>query len=302
MSDMHDLDELARRQFGLISRAQALKVLSVDGIRWRLERGEWEHLRKGVYRFRAVPSTWSQFAMGVVLAAGEQSALSHQTAAFLYKLDGFTREAPTILDVTSSDRQLTAASVRFHRSRCGELPVKTVSGLTVTSLSRTLVDLATVIRPDQLDIALDSARRSNPLLPDELKACLKLRDTRPRVLHLKQLLASRLSPLDSPKEVDMLKLIRERGLPEPIAGFSVYDLKKFIMKIDFAWPDRLVALHFDSYRYHHHRVRFERDARQRTQLAGAKWQSVIVTDRSLESHDWSNALKRLLSQPSIAHR
>lgn len=66
------------------------------------------------------------------------------------------------------------------------------------------------------------------------------------------------------------------------------------MKADAAWVEQLVALHMDSYHYHHHRERFERDARQRNALASLKWTNVVVTKRSLADRGWSDTLKRLL--------
>ena len=297
MSDMHGLDELGRKQFGLVSRAQAEdKKVSVGGIRWRLAQGEWEPFRRGVYRFRATPNTWSQHAMGALLMAGEPSALSHQTAAFLFGLDGFTKTSPIVFDVTiPAGRHLKATGIRFHRSRVKKIPVELVRGLTTTSLARTLVDLSAVLGPRELENALDSARRLRKPLADELAVYFAtLKETRPSLLLLKKLLAIRQSPMDSVKEVELMHVIAQRGLPPPRPGYSVYDRGRFIIKVDGAWVDQKVAVHFDSYRWHSQRERFERDARQRSVLAGLHWQNVIVTDRSLASHEWSDALKRLL--------
>ncbi len=305
MSDMNGLDELGRTQFGLISRAQAeKKKVSAGGIRWRLAQGEWEPFRRGVYRFRATTNTWSQHAMGALLFAGEPSALSHQTAAFLFKLDGFTKKPPVVFDVTVPARKyLKATGIRFHRIRT-DIPIESVRGLRTTSMAKTLVDLSAVVGLKQLEFALDSARRLRASLAEELEAYFEtLRETRPPVALLKQLLASRKGPMDSLKEVELLQVIAQRGLPPPTPGYSVYDGRRFIMKVDGAWVDRKVAVHFDSYRWHHQRERFERDARQRSVLAGLHWQNIIVTDRSLHSHDWSDALKRLLlPELSPAHR
>ena len=176
------------------------------------------------------------------------------------------------------------------------VPTETVSGLITTSLPRTLVDLASILKPERLEIALDSARRSKPMLPEELAQYLETLGNRRRPVNvLKELLAARTSPLDSAKEVELSQEIVKRGLPPPIAGYSVYVNRRYIAKVDFAWVDALIALHFDSYRYHHHRKNFERDAQQRARLAAAGWTNIIVTSRSLSSLDWSDAVKRHLN-------
>ncbi len=291
-----DFRDLAREQFGLVSRAQVLaRDLSTDWLQWKLEKAEWERFLRGVYRVRGSTITWSQKAMGALLLAGEGSALSHGTAAFLHGLDGFTKKRPAIIDVTCSGQCVTAG-VRFHRTRDVGVPTQRVRGLITTSLPRTLVDLAGLLRPEPLEIALDSARRCNPMLPAELTRYLAtLGARRPHVGILEELLAARESPLDSSKEVTLSQEIAKRGLPPPTAGSSVYVNRRYVMKVDFAWVDALVALHFDSYHYHHHRERFERDARQRSQLAAAGWTNIIVTSRSLSSPDWSDAVKRHLT-------
>ncbi len=260
-----------------------------------MKSGDWERFLRGVYRLRGTTVTWSQKAMGGLLLAGEGSALSHGTAAYLHKLDGFTKKRPEIIEVTATC-QCVAPGIRFHRTRDDEVPTEKVQKLITTSLPRTLVDLASVLKPEPLEIALDSARRSNPMLPEELtKYLASLGHRRPRVGLLEELLAARTSPLDSSKEVTLSREIAKRGLPPPVAGYSVYVNRRYIMKVDFAWVDALVALHFDSYHYHHHRQRFERDARQRSQLAAAGWTNIIVTSRSLSSTDWSDAVKQHLT-------
>lgn len=291
-----DLGAVAREQFGLVSREQALaRDLGTRGIRWKLDSGDWEPFLRGVYRLRGTTRTWSQLAMGSLPLGGEGSALSHGTAAFLHDLDGFKKTRPELVDVTAA-AQCIATGVRFHRTRDEHVPTEKVRGLIATSLPRTLVDLAAILKRKPLEIALDSARRGNPKLPDELATYLATLGSHRRHLSvLKELLAARASPLDSAKEVELSQEIGRRDLPPPIAGHSVYVDRKYIMKVDFAWLEALVALHFDSYYYHHHRERFERDARQRSRLAAAGWTNIIVTSQSLHSPDWSNAVKKHLA-------
>lgn len=298
MSEMNGLDEVSRKQFGLVSRAQARAAgFSEDAIRWRLECKEWEAFRPLVYRFRGTSVTWSQLAMGALLSAGPGSALSHRTAAFLFKLDGLKRDRPRVIDVsTNRHKSIARPGILHHRLREETLPTTITQGLTTSTLARTLVDLAGVLTARSLEIALDSARRDNPLLPDELADYAKTISRRRHGLDLLlKLLASRASPRDSAFEVDVFNELDRLGLPKPIAGYSIFDEQhRYVMKADAAWVAQKVALHMDSYHYHHHRERFERDARQRNALALLKWTNVVVTPRSLADPGWSDTLKRLL--------
>jgi hypothetical protein len=297
VGEIAKLNELARAQFGLFTRKQAEdNGFTEDGIKWKLRRGEWEKFRRGVFRFRGAHASWSQFAMGTLLQGGPNCALSHGTAAFLWGLDGFTKQAPRIIDLTSTgDREWGGASVRLHTTRDAEIPTETVRGLRVTTMARTLVDLTTILKPEPLEMALDCARRKRKMFPKELDEYLKtVSARRGRIITLKDLLAERASPLDSAQEVTMLQEVLKRGLPPPIPGFSVFHLGKFVMKVDLGWKDRKVAGHFDSYLHHSGRKDFDRDAMQRAQLVLAGWTSIIVTKRTLMSTFWSDALRKLL--------
>lgn len=299
MGEMGGLDELARKQFGLISRGQAIDMgLSSDWIKYRVERGDWVKYRRGVFRFQGTSESWSQYAMGSLLQAGPGSALSHQTAAFLFGLDGFKKKSPRVIDLTTtSERDWKDKNVRLHETRDEVVPTEVVRGLTVTSLARTVVDLSNVLGTEALELALDSAWRQRSLFAKELEAYLAtLSKRRPHLPLVKELLASRTSPLDSPKEVELLNELLKRGFPMPVAGYSVFVNGRFGMKVDLAYVEKLIALHFDSYRWHAHRAQFEKDAKQRTLLSGAGWQHIIVTSKSLPGREWSDALEKLLAR------
>ena len=85
---MDDFRDLAREQFGLVSRAQVFaRDLTANWIQWKMKSADWEPFLRGVYRLRGTRVTWSQKATGGLLLAGEGSVLSHGTAAFLHNLD-----------------------------------------------------------------------------------------------------------------------------------------------------------------------------------------------------------------------
>src|SRR4051812_6107849 len=71
------LERLARKQFGVFTRAQALEVTSSSAIGRRLAVGEWERIHHRVYRFRGCPSFGHQPLMAAWLAAGSSAVVSH---------------------------------------------------------------------------------------------------------------------------------------------------------------------------------------------------------------------------------
>src|SRR3954466_9374327 len=91
------MEALALTQLGLITRAQALRLgLSAVGIRYRVQRGRWRAVRRGVFSFAGAPDTARQRALAAVLASGEDAVLSYASAAALHELRGFSLEPVTV--------------------------------------------------------------------------------------------------------------------------------------------------------------------------------------------------------------
>ena len=117
LSDLPNaLRELAELQSGVISRQQASQAgVSSDAIAWRLRRGRWQQVQRGVYAvFSGQPdrraTLWS-----AVLRAGPGAVLSHQTAAELAGLaDG--PSGLVHLTVPTARRVRPAAGLAVHRS------------------------------------------------------------------------------------------------------------------------------------------------------------------------------------------
>ena len=175
MGGLNELEAVAVRQWGLITRAQAVAVgLSPVALRWRVQTGALERVHSDVFRFRGAPPCWRQQALALALQCGPGSTVSHQSAAFLYDLWGISdknRTPPRPIDVTTSRSRNPGhlEGVRLHRSR-GDFTVEMRSGVPVTSVARTLVDLCDVLSEENLAMALDSARKGHPLIAPQLHA------------------------------------------------------------------------------------------------------------------------------------
>jgi hypothetical protein len=82
-----EIAALAEHQFGTISRRQAAKAgLGEEAMTRRVMTGRWDRLLPGVYRLAGVPPTPHQRAIAAVLWAGEMSASSRTSAAWLLDL------------------------------------------------------------------------------------------------------------------------------------------------------------------------------------------------------------------------
>jgi predicted transcriptional regulator of viral defense system len=152
------VSELAERQYGVVTFGQ-LRGLGL-GEHWIYERVRTKRLHRlhrGVYAVRHEQLRRHGHWIAAVLACGPGAVLSHASAAALWSIRG---SAATVIDVTVPSRagRLSRSGIRVHRSRrLGSQDVTTNDGIAVTTVARTLVDLADVLPKQALKRALDES-------------------------------------------------------------------------------------------------------------------------------------------------
>jgi Protein of unknown function (DUF559) len=171
--------------------------------------------------------------------------------------------------------------IRLHQTR--SLPPEDVAveaGIPVTSIERTLLDIAGRLDVRQLERAVVSAERSGRLRWPELWRVLEQRRGQKGLRRLKRVAAQvdpRAADALSPMEVDFLALCREAGLPLPQVNVLVEG-----RLVDFFWPDAGVIVETDGYRYHSDRPAFERDHESTIKLTAAGYKVHRATYRMLQ--------------------
>ncbi|MGV3620437.1 MAG: hypothetical protein ACO1OB_06455 [Archangium sp.] len=281
---------LMRKQNGVIGFEQARALgLSVGAIRWRVSSGEWVREIGPTFRLAAAPQSWWQRATAVLLAAGPTAALSHASAAFVLGLEGFIGKPPGVIDVTvNRARRVRLDGFVTHHVR-ETVPRFTKAGLRVTTLARTLVDLAAVLPEEKFEFTLDSAQRRYPHLARWLEDYLGNLEPRgrPGITMLAKLLRERNGgKTESALEVKTWRALRRNGLTDVRRQFEVKEADgRPVMRVDFAWPEHRFVLHADSTLWHLQEERLTRDALQRMRLQELGWLSLVVTNSMLKSGD-----------------
>jgi very-short-patch-repair endonuclease len=92
--------------------------------------------------------------MGAVLACGDEAVLSHRGAAALWGIRGVSRGW---IDVTSPRKARPGSVIRRHYSSLPPDEVTEVDGIPVTSVPRTILDLAGEERPETVEAMLREA-------------------------------------------------------------------------------------------------------------------------------------------------
>jgi hypothetical protein len=278
---------VAAEQHGVFSRQQALQAdFSVRMIEHRVARSRWAAVDHGVHRPRTTAPTWSLVVMAACLAG--PAVASHRAAARLWGFPGFDDAAPEV--TAYRHRRRRPDSVVWHESwflnETGDATV--LDQIPVTSATRTIVDLSTVASIEAIEIALDNARHRG--LTDAGRVAAELdRMRRPfgtkRIRKVLELKVPDDGPAESPLESRAAMVLRSSNLPRVVPQFEVFDDGMFVGRVDFAWPDRLVALEVDGFSVHGNRVAWERDLERGSRLAAAGWRVHRITNDRLADPD-----------------
>jgi hypothetical protein len=156
-----EIHALAARQHGLVARRQLLALgLGEDAIDHRLSNGRLRRLHRGVYALGHRELRREGHALAAVLAAGEGAVLSHRSAAGLW---GIRPWSGSFIELTAPGRGGIARRRGRVLHRSTELPpgeVASENGLPVTTVARTLLDLAAVVPPHHLRRAVERAEQT----------------------------------------------------------------------------------------------------------------------------------------------
>lgn len=272
--------EIARRQYGLLTRAQALgSGMTTEQIRHRLDTGRWEIDHIAVYRLAPVPDTWHQRLLSACLAGGPEAAASHRSAGELWQLDA----VPAGLIEITAPRRIERPPVIAHRSSLAGWEIVRRRGIPVTDPARTLFDLARVVTRRELERAFESALRRRLIDLETMQERLegRARSGRKGVRAWRALLEKRdptLEPTESDFETLLDQVIERFGLPRPVRQFEITDDEgHFIKRADFAYTGARLVIEADGIEYHSDPEDVRRDRIQTRRLVAAGWTVLRIT-------------------------
>src|SRR5437763_245513 len=248
----HEVAAIASRAHGVVGRDELIGVgLSPAWIRHRLNAGTLIKKYRGVYRVgHQAPSMEADY-LAAVKACGGGAVLTGRAAGYLLGILKGPRPAPEV--TTRTERRVRGIRIR----RCRGLDpreVTTVRGIPVTTVPRTLVDLAALLPIGDLARAVHEAQVRYRTRPAQVEAVLARRPNAPGRANLREVLRGDVRVTLSKLERAFLRLLREAGLPLPGTNRHVDGYW-----VDCRWPDYKLTVELDSYQYHHTRYAWERD-------------------------------------------
>jgi predicted transcriptional regulator of viral defense system len=261
---------LAAGQHGVVGRRQLLDAGLTPSMvdRWVVAR-RLLVLHRGVYAVGHRSLRREGHWLAAVLAAGPGAMLSHREAAALHGLRPSNRP---MVDVTVPG-QRRVPGVQIHRvARLDRADVTVLDGISVTTVARTLVDLAAVVPGQALRKALEEAERSHCLDAGAIDGALQRTRGRNGRGHaairaaLADLAAHGTTVTRSPLEDRFLSLLDAHGLPRPSANAWTHG-----MEVDACWPEARLVVELDGWANHSTRQAFQRDRERSNELEAQGW-------------------------------
>ncbi len=291
--------ELAERQHGVVGLGQLEGLgLSRDAVWSRVRAGRLHPVHAGVYAVghRAIDQRgrW----MAAVLACGPDAVLSHWSAAELWEIRGRGRGA---IHVTLRPKSRSPRRIRRHASKALATDEVTVcDGIPVTTVPRTLLDLAAVASADVVEFALRESeyrRLHDPLsLQDLIDRHPGRRGIRKARLALARRRERSLGRPRSPLEEVFVPFLRRHRLPLPLLNaWLEAEGKRY--QVDCLWAEVGQIVELDGWEGHGTRTAFREDRARDRRLRVAGYQVTRLTWSQLEDEPEAIAadLRQLLA-------
>jgi hypothetical protein len=247
--------ELARSSHGLVTRKTLLgKGVTSQEIKRRIRRGSLLPEHPGVYRVgHRAPSVEARY-LAAVLACGDGALLIARPAAYLW---GLIKSSPPRPEVIALVKR-RVRGVATHRVRQIHAEDATsCRGVPLTTIPRTLVDLAGVLSEEALGRACHEADVQYKTTPDQVEAVLARVPNRRGAGTLRQILHGDIPVTLSRLEGRFIAVLRDQALPLPKTNRPAGG-----RRVDCRWPDYRLTVELDSYRYHRSRRAWEADRRR----------------------------------------
>lgn len=302
MDDLTRISFLARKQGGTFTADQWRRSgLAPHQLARQTASGAFVRVARGRYAPAFIPQDWLAQVWSATALLPDRAGASHRTAAALWELSGYRPGPIEVLVPVGCGTRSPLAKVHRSRNLAEDDFTRTAEGLALTSVARTLVDLASVERyPPRFLNAFDDA------------ICRKLTTTdvvvevADRILKGgrkgRALLDSAVAQWDpslAPEnlgEMAVVRLLLEAGYPRPETQYELRDSSnRFIARVDIAYPAQRLVIERDSQRWHGSQRAVDKDIQRELRIQAAGWHVRRIGHREIQAgaHSFLAALAPL---------
>jgi very-short-patch-repair endonuclease len=247
-----------------------------DAIRRRLEARRLRRLHSGVYAVGHWALTPKSRDLAAVFACGPRALLSHRSAA---RRHGLLNSSGHGVDVTAGRGCKPKPGITVHTARSIHPDDRAeIDGIPVTSVARTIVDLAGQLDDRRLTAVVNEAEVRRLFDLRAIEAVLERRRGAKGGRRVRRVLANYTEPPGysaTKAEALFQSLCKQYALPRP------QRVSKVGYELDFYWPDARLAVEVDGRAFHATRRAFQEDRERDRLLATEGIQVARVTWRDL---------------------
>jgi very-short-patch-repair endonuclease len=272
------LGDLAHRQHGVVSIRQ-LRWLgySHSSVEKAVAGGRWHRLHQGVYAVGHTNLSLHGRCLAAVLASGPNSLLSHYSAGWLL---GLISTRPVPIHVTTPLPRKRRGAVRIHHSRTLIDDDRALEeGIPVTSVARTALDLAAILRFRNLRRLIRRSEELRIFNLADFRSVLTRNQGHRGAAPLSRALAIYEPPRFTRSELEreFVALAQKTGLPSFATNVNAAGYE-----LDVYWPELRFGVELDVYATHGAHEPFEEDRRRDEDLKLAGIEVNRVTGRRFE--------------------
>jgi hypothetical protein len=270
--------DLAAKQGGAFAIAQARALGATPSlVRRRRAHGQWRDVAPGVVVLPGTPDDERRLLWTLQLTFGERAVLSHETAGREQRLPAI----PVGIQAVSLGwgHHRTLDGVRIHQQRVDERDVVVVRGLRMTSLTRTICDLATVFSKARLAKVVDGAHFDLGCSYASIgETLLRVGTTgRPRASQLIAVLDERGPGREvarSVLEARLDEILAGTDLPPGRAQHPLPGSGRRAGLVDRAFPEAKLIVEADGRRWHARQLAMAADRQRDIEAARVGWQTL----------------------------
>lgn len=269
---------------GVVGRgALAEAGLARGALRRRVASGEYLRVHRGTYVHAAIGESAERDVRVALVRLGNRYCASHATAAHLH---GLLRYPPADTHVARREHWGNHArrpGMVVHRAPgLGDREITVVDGIRVTTVERTLLDMAAacrgVIDRKLLRYAVKAALKEDDALAARLERRVADRAGKRGTRILRDALDEWVltGPARSLTELDFVDFCRDHDIPLPRTNIVIAGYER-----DAAWVDPMVIAEVDTRAHHDDAVAFEVDRDRLNSATDAGWKLVQITPRAM---------------------
>jgi len=271
------IQTIAAQQGGVITRPQALSAGMTDRqIGYRVSTARWSRLSFGGYRTLDMHGRKNLMRAAISVLPG--AVASHGSAAALHSLSHADTRFVSVSVHASSTHDFPGVVVHRTRDLAPE-HVLAIDEMPTTSVARTIVDLAATTHPQRLHAIVSDAIASKRTTANEIDRVLTQVARRGR----RGVVAARQEVekwIGIPDDASALERAGSRLLADEVVEVwtTEYPIPRSSnRRFDVAFPNRRVAIEWDSRRWHTLAKAFESDRQRDAEALAHGWRILRFT-------------------------